>query len=81
MPHCTTRSGRKIKKPENFVPTEQNVEDDFGEDEHDSEFDSDIDTSDEEDFSSEDDESDMTKMEISKDFVVEDESESEEESA
>ena len=58
MPTVTTRSGRKIKKPENFVPTEHNVEDDFGDDEHDSEFDSDIDTSDEDDFSSEDDERD-----------------------
>ena len=75
----TTRSGRKIKKPENFVHTEQNVEDDFGDDEHDSEFDSDIDTSDEEDFSSEDDESDIDENGNLKDFVLDSESESEEE--
>ena len=75
----TTRSGRKIKKPANFVPTEHNVEDDFGDDEHDSDFNSDIDTSDEEDFSSEDDESDMDENGNLKDFVVDSESESEEE--
>ena len=40
----TTRSGRKIKKPETFKPTENDVIDDWGEEDHDSDFSSDIDT-------------------------------------
>ena len=74
-----TRSGRKIKKPAAFVPTEDVVNDDYGDDEHDTDFDSDIDTEDEE-YSSDDDEDDEEDMDENgnlKDFIVDDESESE----
>ena len=74
-----TRTGRKIKKPVVFVPTEDVVNDDYGDDEHDTDFDSDIDTDDEE-YSSEDDEDDEEDMDENgnlKDFIVDDESESE----
>jgi hypothetical protein len=74
-----TRTGRKIKKPVMFVPTEDVVNDDFDDDEHDTDFDSDIDTEDEE-YSSDDDEDDEEDMDENgnlKDFIVDDESESE----
>ena len=73
----TTRSGRKIKKPETFTPTESDVVDDWGEDDHDSEFNSDFDTEEEEDYSSGDVECDAYENGILKDFVVDSDSESE----
>ena len=47
MVDTRTRSGRIIKKPDTFKPTETVLEDDYAEDEHDTDFDSDIDTDDE----------------------------------
>lgn len=73
-----TRSGRKIKKPESFKPTETDLVDDYAEDDHDTDFDSELDTEDEEEFSSdEDDDEDVDENGNLKDFVVDDESESE----
>jgi hypothetical protein len=72
-----TRSGRKIKKPVVFVPTEDVVNDDYGDDEHDTDFDSDIDTEDEEYSSDDDDEEDADENGNLRDFIVDDESESE----
>ena len=78
-----TRSGRQIKKPILFEPTESVLEDDYATDEHDTDIDSVIDTDDEEEYSSEEDEEDDDADENGnlKDFVVDDESESEEEDA
>lgn len=73
-----TRSGRHIKKPILFQPTETVLEDDYATDEHDTDIDSDIDTDDEEEYSSEDEEEDADENGNLKDFVVDDESESEE---
>jgi len=53
-----TRSGRKIKKPELFKPTEQDIVDDYSPEDHDTDFDSELDTEDEEDYSSSDEEED-----------------------
>jgi hypothetical protein len=74
-----TRSGRKIKKPDTFKPTETEIVDDFADDDHDTDFDSEPDTEDEEEeeFSSDDDEEDMDENGNLKDFIVDDESESE----
>jgi len=74
-----TRSGRKIKKPESFKPTETDLIDDYAEDDHDTDFDSELDTEDEEEFSSDedDDDEDVDENGNLKDFVVDDESESE----
>ena len=55
--HMITRTGRKIKKPVMFVPTEDVVNDEFDDDE--------------------DDEEDMDENGNLKDFIVDDESESE----
>ena len=77
MAASTTRSGRKIKKPETFKPTENDVIDDWGEEDHDSDFSSDIDTEDEEDYTSGDDDSDADDNGNLKDFVVDSDSESE----
>jgi hypothetical protein len=78
-----TRSGRKIKKPELFQPTEEDLVDDYGSDEHDSDFDSNIDTEEEcySDESDEDDDSDADENGNLKGFIVDDESESESEDA
>jgi hypothetical protein len=78
-----TRSGRKIKKPKLFQPTEEDLVDDYGSDEHDSDFDSNIDTEEEcySDESEEDDDSDADENGNLKDFIVDDESESELEDA
>ena len=78
-----TRSGRKIKKPELFQPTEEDLVDDYGSDEHDSDFDSNIDTEEEcySDESEEDDDSDADENGNLKGFIVDDESESESEDA
>lgn len=73
-----TRSGRKIKKPESFKPTETDLVDDYAEDDHDTDFDSELDTEDEEEFSSDEDyDEDVDDNGNLKDFVVDDESESE----
>jgi hypothetical protein len=77
MATFVTRSGRKVKKPELFQPTENIVEDDYTVEEHDSEFDSEIDTDEEEDYSSEDEDSDMDENGNLKDFVVDSDSEEE----
>jgi hypothetical protein len=79
-----TRSGRHIKKPVLFQPTETVLEDDYGTDEHDTDIDSDLDTDDElydDDDSEEEYESDADENGNLKGFVVDDESESEEENA
>ena len=73
-----TRSGRHIKKPVLFQPAETVLEDDYATDEHDTDIDSDIDTDDEEEYSSEDEEEDADENGNLKDFVVDDEIESEE---
>ena len=73
-----TRSGRQIKKPVLFQPAETVLEDDYATDEHDTDIDSNIDTDDEEEYSSEDEEEDADENGNLKDFVVDDESESEE---
>jgi len=71
-----------VKKPEVFQPTEEVLEDDYTPDEHDTNFDSNLDTEDEEDYSSEEDEDDDADENGNlKDFIVDDESESEEEDA
>jgi hypothetical protein len=68
-----TRYGRIVKKPQLFVPTETVVNDDFGDDEYDEEWDkSDIDTEEEYDsddsgFDDSDDEDDNGNL---KGFVV-----------
>ena len=79
-----TRSGRMIKKPDLYQPAEEVLEDDYADDEHDSDMGSDIDTEDE--YNSEDDDDydeddDADENGNLKDFVVDDESESEEEDA
>jgi len=78
-----TRSGRKIKKPAAFVPTEDKVVDDYQDEEHDTDIGSDLDTEDEcySDESEEDDDDDADDNGNLKDFIVDDESESEEEGA
>ena len=79
MVQTRTRSGRQIKKPEIYQPEETILEDDYASDEHDSDFDSDIDTEDE--YYSDDDSEDSEDDGSLKDFVVDDDdvSESEEE--
>ena len=77
-----TRSGRHIKKPALFQATESVLEDDYGTDEHDTDIESELDTDDElYDDSEEEYEEDADENGNLKDFVVDDESESEEESA
>lgn len=78
----TTRSGRAVKKPVVFVPTENVLEDDYCSDEYDSDIGSDIDTedecySDESDDEEYDDDDDADENGNLKDFIVDDESESE----
>lgn len=75
MVQTRTRSGRQIKKPELYKPEETLLEDDYLPDEHDSDFDSDIDTE-EEYYSDDDSEGDDDEGSL-KDFVVDDESEEE----
>jgi hypothetical protein len=74
-----TRTGRLIKKPDTFQPTETDLVDDYAVDDHDTDFDSDLDTEDEEEYTSDedDDEDEMDENGNLKDFVVDDESESE----
>jgi hypothetical protein len=79
------RSSRVIRKPVLYQPVETVLEDDYAADEYDSDLDSDtdIDTDDEcvsdDDF--EDDDDDADENGNLKDFIVDDESESEEEDA
>lgn len=78
----TTRSGRAVKKPVVFVPTESVLDDDYCSDEYDSDIGSDIDTedecySDESDDEEYDDDDDADENGNLKDFIVDDESESE----
>ena len=75
MVQTRTRSGRQIKKPELYKPEETVLEDDYLPDEHDSDFDSDIDTE-EEYYSDDDSEGDDDEGSL-KDIVVDDESEEE----
>ena len=78
------RSRRVIRKPVLYQPVETVLEDDYAANEYDSDLDSDtdIDTDDEcvsdDDFKEEDDADDNGNL---KDFIVDDESESEEEDA
>ena len=75
-----TRFGRAVKKPVLYVPAEEVLIDDYASDEHDSVSDSDIYNEDEEGFSSEEDyDDDADENGNLKDFVVDDESESESE--
>ena len=67
-----TRSGRLVKKPERYVPTEK-VEDDYATDEHDT--DDDVDTETETEIEEDDDDDDDSEGSLV-DFVVPDESES-----
>ena len=78
-----TRSGRKIKKPEFFQPTEKDLVVDYSPEEHDTDFDSELDTDDEcySDESEDDYDSDADENGNLKDFIVDDASESEEEDA
>ena len=76
-----TRYGRIVKKPQLFVPTETVVNDDFGDDEYDEEWDkSDLDTEEEYDsddsgFDDSDDEDDNGNL---KGFVVSEDEDSDE---
>ena len=80
-----SRFGRVIKKPVLYIPVETVLDDDYATDDHDdSEDDSVIDTEDEynsEEGSHDDYDEDADEIGNLKDCVVEDESESEEESA
>ena len=77
MVQTRTRSGRVIKKPEIFQPTETLLEDDYGEDEHDTDFDYDIDTEDEL-YSDDDEYSDEDENGNLEGFVVDDEEDEDE---
>jgi hypothetical protein len=79
MVQTRTRTGRKIKKPELYTPEETVLEDDYTLEEHDSDLGSDLDTDDEmySDGESEDEEDEGSL----KDFIVDDDEESEEEDA
>ena len=79
MVDTRTRSGRIIKKPDTFKPTETVLEDDYAEDEHDTDFGSDIERDDEiycgsESEYDDEEEDDNGNLEG---FVVDDESEEE----
>jgi|AntAceMinimDraft_12_1070368.scaffolds.fasta_scaffold01250_9 hypothetical protein len=78
-----TRSGRKINKPKLFQPTEQDLVDDYSAEDHDTDFDSEIDTEEERhsDESEEESDSDADENGNLKDFIVDDESDSELEDA
>jgi len=82
MTNYTTRSGRTIKKPKEFKPTEDTFTDDFREDEYDTDesFDTDIDTDEEMDSESEYDEDDYEEDDNGnlKGFVVSDSEDDEE---
>ena len=74
-----TRSGRTVKQPERLEPAEI-CEDDWSDGEHDTDYDiSDSDLCETEDEDENDDDDDADENGILKGFVVDDESESEEE--
>ena len=73
MVQTRTRSGRQIKKPDIYHPEETVLEDDYASDEHDSDFDSDIET--EEEYYSDDDSDDDEDEGSLKYFVVDDDEE------
>ena len=80
MVQTRTRTGRHIKKPERYTPVENVLEDDYTNEEYDSdEIGSDIDTE-EEIYSDEESDDDEDEGSL-KDFIVDDNEESEEEDA
>jgi hypothetical protein len=85
MTTLTTRSGRAVKKPVVFIPAENALDDDYCSEDHDTDIGSDIDTedecySDESDDEGEcDDDDDADENGNLKDFIVDDEDESESE--
>lgn len=78
-----TRSGRAIKKPVVYVPTETVLDDDYCTDDYDTEIGSEIDTDEEcySDESEDDNDDDADENGNLKDFVVDDDEESESEDA
>jgi hypothetical protein len=78
-----TRSGRAIKKPVVYVPTETILDDDYCTDDYDTEIGSEIDTDEEcySDESEDDNDDDADENGNLKDFVVDDDEESESEDA
>lgn len=78
-----TRSGRAIKKPVVYVPTETVLDDDYCTDDYDTEIGSEIDTDEEcySDESEDDNDDDADDNGNLKDFVVDDDEESESEDA
>lgn len=79
-----TRSGRAVKKPTVFIPTETVLDDDYCTDDYDdTDIDSDLDTDEEcySDESEDDYDDDADENGNLKDFVVDDEDESESEDA
>ena len=84
MTTLTTRSGRAVKKPVVFIPAENALDDDYCSEDHDTDIGSDIDTedecySDESDDEGCDDDDDADDNGNLKDFIVDDEDESESE--
>tara|TARA_Y100000385_G_C12987373_1_gene591255 strand:- start:86 stop:340 length:255 start_codon:yes stop_codon:yes gene_type:complete len=84
MTTLTTRSGRAVKKPVVFIPAENALDDDYCSEDHDTDTGSDIDTedecySDESDDEGCDDDDDADENGNLKDFIVDDEDESESE--
>lgn len=77
MTTVSTRFGRNIKRPVLYVPTEEVLIDDFGSDEYDSMSDSDVDTVNDSTTEDEDTDEDADDNGNLKDFIVDDESESE----
>jgi hypothetical protein len=83
MTTLTTRSGRAVKKPVVFIPAENALDDDYCSEDHDTDIGSDIDTEDEcysdesDDEGGRDDDADENGN--LKDFIVDDEDESESE--
>jgi hypothetical protein len=78
MVQTRTRTGRAIKKPEFYTPEETVLEDDYTPEEHDSDLGSEICT-DDEIYSDEESESVSDDEGSLKDFIVDDDEESEEE--
>lgn len=84
MVELRSRFGRQIKKPNFYEPEETVLEDDYLEEEHDSDIDSNIDTEDEyqsgdeSEYDDDDDEEEDDNGNL-KDFIVDDEDEEEDE--
>ena len=84
MTTLTTRSGRAVKKPVVFIPAENALDDDYCSEDHDTDTGTDIDTedecySDESDDEGGRDDEDADENGNLKDFIVDDEDESESE--